>query len=78
LTHTEKSSILPEIAPDFDNVELYANVIGGSPKLIARGGGGKLLTILDQELYNKFLANGTFSASDEEIAAWEAQGIAMR
>ena len=67
-THKAISSILPEIAPDFDNVKLYANIKHGEPPvLIAEGGGGNGLKILNQELYNKFLANGEYEYDQKRI-----------
>ena len=66
-THKKISSILPEIAADFDDCELYANIIGGKPKLIAKGGGGKPLEIIDKELYNKFLDNGKYEYNQERV-----------
>ncbi len=66
-THNKISSILPEIAADFDDCELYANVIGGKPKLIAKGGGGKPLEIIDKELYQKFLDNGRYEYNEDRV-----------
>ena len=77
-THKKISSILPEIAPDFDNVELYANVIGGKPKLIARGGGGRGLEILDKDLYKKFTDNGNYSYDAGKVAALERTKLARK
>ena len=65
-THKAISSILPEIAKDFDDVKLYANMKKGEPPvLIASGGGGKGLTIHDQKLYDMFLANRDYEYNEE-------------
>lgn len=67
-THKAISSILPEIAADFDDVKLYANIKKGEPPvLIAKGGGGKGLTILDKDLYQKFLDNGKYEYDEKRI-----------
>lgn len=67
-THRKISKMLPEIAADFDNVKLYANMKKGEPPvLIAEGGGGKGLKILDQGLYKQFLANADYQATPERI-----------
>lgn len=67
-THQNISRILPEIAPDFDNVKLYANMKQGQPPvLIAEGGGGKPLKILDQKMYDLFLKNADYEYDEERI-----------
>lgn len=67
-THRQISKMLPEIAADFDNVKLYANMKKGEPPvLIAEGGGGKGLKILDDGLYKQFLANADYVATPERI-----------
>ena len=67
-THKAISSILPEIAADFDNVKLYANLRKGEPPvLIAEGGGGKGLKILNEDIYKQFLANGSYEYNQERI-----------
>ena len=76
-THKKITSILPEIAADFDDCELYANVLGGEPKLIARGGGGKGLEILDKDLYDKFLANGSYQYDEKRVRELEEKGRRM-
>ena len=60
-THKKITKILPEIASEFDSVKLYSNAEDGKPpRLVAYGGGGKGLTIVDQKLYRAFLANGDY------------------
>lgn len=67
-THKEISKILPEIAKDFDDVKLYANMKKGEPPvLIASGGGGKGLTIHNQELYQMFLDNANYKYDPKRI-----------
>ena len=67
-THSKISTILPEIARDFDDVKLYANVRRGEPPiLIATGGSGKDLTVLDQGLYDQFLANGNYQYDQARV-----------
>ena len=67
-THKAISGILPEIAADFDNVKLYANMkMGEPPVLIAEGGGGKGLKVLDEKLYKMFLDNGNYEYNPERI-----------
>ena len=67
-THKKISKILPEIAPDFDNVKLYANLKKGEPPvLIAEGGGGKGLKILNEKLYKQFLANADYEYDQKRI-----------
>ena len=60
--HKKISIILPEIAKDFDNVTLVANLRRGEkPILIASGGGGKGLTIHNRRLYDLFLENRNYT-----------------
>lgn len=67
-THKAISNILPEIAKDFDNVKLYANMKKGEPPvLIAEGGGGKDLQIINQDLYNKFLDNANYQYDQKRV-----------
>ena len=67
-THKAISMILPEIAKDFDDVKLYANMKKGVPPvLIATGGGGKGLTIHNQELYDMFINNGEYEYNGARI-----------
>lgn len=54
-THKKVSQILPQVAKHFDRVQLYDSGDGFPPKLIAEGGGGKDLTILDAKRYDAFL-----------------------
>lgn len=77
-THAAISKILPEIAADFDEVKLFANVIGGKPKLIAQGGNGKPLEILDEDLYNKFLANGDYPYSQDRYNELKCDPMARK
>ena len=77
-THKKITKILPEIAPDFDDVELYANVIGGKPKLIAKGGGGKPLDILDKDLYQRFLSNGDYECDMKRVRELESTELARK
>lgn len=68
-THAKISSILPEIAKDFDEVRLYSNAEKGKkPKLIAYGGGGKDLTIVDKGLYKQFLDNANYQFDKDRIS----------
>ena len=67
-THKAISGILPEIAADFDDVKLYANIKKGQPPvLVAQGGGGKGLEILDKKLYQMFLDNGKYEYDEDRI-----------
>ena len=77
-THKKISSILPEIAADFDDVELYANTIGGKPKLIAKGGNGQGLQILDKDLYQKFLDNGKYEYNKDRVMQLERTPFARK
>lgn len=56
--HTKVSQILPELAPEFDEVRLYDTT--EDARLIATGGGGKPLTPVkgEEEAYRRFLAKG--------------------
>jgi predicted ABC-type ATPase len=56
-THAKVSQIFPRIQSKFDSVKLY-DTSGNQTKLIATGGGGKELTVLDQAAYDAFLAKG--------------------
>lgn len=60
-THQNVSKILPEIAEDFDKVELYCTDAGSKPVLIAVGGGGKKLKPVDDYLYKRFTDKSTES-----------------
>lgn len=67
-THRAITQILPEIAADFDSVKLYCTDGAGKPRLVAHGGGGKGLTIVDKKLYDSFLANGTYQYDRKRAA----------
>ena len=68
-THKKITKILPEIASEFDSVKLYSNAEDGKPpRLVAYGGGGKGLTIVDQKLYSAFLANGDYQYDPKRAA----------
>lgn len=56
-THSSVSRVFPEVAGEFDSVNLFDNN-GSSPKLIARGRRGSSLEILDAPAYGSFLAKG--------------------
>ena len=67
-THKMISKILPEIASEFDNVKLYANIKKGEPPvLIAEGGNGNGLKILNEDLYKMFLANADYQYDQKRI-----------
>jgi predicted ABC-type ATPase len=55
--HAGVSQTFPAIAHKFDSVKLYDTTIKGKPRLVVSGGGGKV-DIIDQKLYNVFLAKG--------------------
>lgn len=55
-THAAVSQVFPKIAGKFDEVTLWDTM--GTPKVIARGGKGKL-TVVDQSSYDAFLAKGS-------------------
>lgn len=78
-THVAISKILPEIAADFDECKLYANIKKGEPPvLIAEGGGGKPLKVLDKNLYDGFLKNGNYKYSDKRMAELKAMPEAQK
>ncbi len=58
-THKGVSQILPQVAHLFDKVELYDTSSGGTPVLIAKGGNGKPLEVLDQRLYDLFIGKAS-------------------
>lgn len=53
--HKSVSAILPQIAKEFDDVELYCTDAGKKPRLIAKGGNGKTLKAVDSNLYDQFV-----------------------
>ena len=55
--HAGVSQTFPAIAHKFDSVKLYDTSIKGKPRLVVSGGKGKV-NIVDQKLYNTFLAKG--------------------
>ncbi len=67
-THKAISTILPAIAKDFDDVKLYANMKENEPPvLIATGGGGKDLSVIDQDLFGTFLKNGDYQYDEGRV-----------
>jgi predicted ABC-type ATPase len=55
-THAGVSGVFPQVAGKFDEVNLFDTT--GRPKLIAKGGKGKL-DIIDQAGYDAFLAKAS-------------------
>lgn len=55
-THRGVSRILPQVAHLFDEVKLYDTTVKGKPVLIAESTYGKPMKVLNQGLYDKFLA----------------------
>lgn len=59
--HQKVSMILPQIAAEFDEVTLYSTDYGNKPQLIAKGGDGKKLSVVDEELFASFMQKKTES-----------------
>lgn len=67
-THQTISKMFPEIAGDFDDIKLYANMkFGEPPVLIARGGKGRELEIVNKDLYKQFLANADYQFNPSRV-----------
>ena len=74
-THMKLPKIVPEIAKDFDHIQLYSNMMDGTPpKLIAEGGGGKGLTIYDEGMYQRFLDTADYKIDPDRIKKLAARG----